>query len=399
MIFKDCHIMRNGFLIFCFVVLLAASPERAFAEDIHRIPEDRSKAVFFVYYQIGEDQYPGANIQLERFREHIQEMRSNGYNVLPLPQIVAALKNGTKLPHHTIGITLEGAYRSTVENAVPLLLEAGLPFTLFITPERVDRAGGFYADWQDIRRLMRNDQVTIGAMPYTFRNLTRLDEDETRRQISRARARFREETGSVPELFAFPYGEYTAGVQDILAEYGFTAAFAQHSGVAAQGASDLMALPRFTMTDRYGGLDRFRLTARSLPFPVTEEIPETMFRDEDISASQLIGFTLPESLRDAEGTPACFISGIGKIDLQITADGRVTVPPVENFTERRTRMNCTLPVLSAEETKHREQLWRWYGRIFVTRSAVDIEEDEEEDREISGGTGTSSDEDATAFNE
>ena len=362
--------MRDLLLIFCLMLLLPFFAGSARAEDIHRIAEDRSKAVIFVYFHIGEDQYPGANIQMERFREHVLEMKTSGYNVLPLDKIVSALENGTPLPQHTIGITLEGAYRSTFENAVPLLLEAGLPFTIFLSPERIDRNSDFYLNWREIKRLARSDLVTIGAMSYSYDHLIRMDENEQRRQITRSIARFQEELGSAPGFFAWPHGEYTAALQKILPEHGFRAGFGQQSGVAAH-SSDMTALPRFSMTDQYGGLDRFRLTAQSFPFPVAQEDPPGMIWPDGQSS---IGFTLPQELQGTADRLTCFVSDLGKVPLSRTDDGRITLQ-LDDMVAGRSRMNCTLPVLTIEETKHRQQIWRWYGRLFTGKDGSDTVND------------------------
>lgn len=365
--------MGKRLLILCTMLLLPFFTGSARAEDIHRIAQDRSKAVFFVYFHIGEDQYPGANIQMERFREHVLEMKTSGYNVLPLGEIVSAIENDTPLPQHTVGITLEGAYRSSFENAVPLLLEAGLPFTIFLAPERIDRDSDFYLNWREVKKLARNDLVTIGAMPYSYDHLIRMDENAQRQQITRAIARFQEELGNAPEFFAWPHGEYTPDLQKILPELGFRAGFGQQSGVAAHG-SDMTALPRFSMTDQYGGLDRFRLTAQSFPFPALQEDPPGMiWRDGQSS----IGFTLPQELRDAADRLACFVSDIGKVSLTHTEDGHITLQLEDMIAAGRIRMNCTLPVLTAEETKHRQQIWRWYGRLFTGKDGSDAGDDDE----------------------
>lgn len=364
--------MRDRLLIFCLILCLPFFTGSARAEDIHRIAQDRSKAVIFVYFHIGEDQYPGANIQMDRFREHVLEMKTAGYNVLPLDKIVSALENGTPLPQHTIGITLEGAYRSTFENAVPLLLEAELPFTIFLAPERIDRDSNFYLNWREIKKLARNNLVTIGAMPYAYDHLTGMDENAQRRQISRAIARFQEELGTVPAFFAWPHGEYTAALQDILPELGFRAGFGQQSGVAAHG-SNMTALPRFSMTDQYGGLDRFRLTAQSFPFPVEQEDPPGMIWQDGQNS---ISFTLPQELQGAADRLACFVSDLGKVPLSRTDDGRITLQ-LDDMIADRTRMNCTLPVLTVEETKHRQQIWRWYGRLFTGKDGGNAGNDDE----------------------
>ncbi|NIR98968.1 MAG: polysaccharide deacetylase family protein, partial [Gammaproteobacteria bacterium] len=67
-----------------------------------------------------------------------------------------------------------------------------------------------------------------------------------RRELRQAQARLRAETGRMPGLFAYPYGEYSVRVRHVVAEEGFSAAFGQHSGVIGPGA-DRFTLPRFAL--------------------------------------------------------------------------------------------------------------------------------------------------------
>ena len=366
--------MRTCYILAFFILLLCALPLSVRADDVHLIPEDKGKAVFFIYHHIGEDQYSESNLQIEKFKEHVLELQDDAYHVMPIPKIITALDKGQTLSHHTIGLSFEGAYRSTFENAVPLLLEAKLPFTIFVAPERIDRQADYYMTWKELKTLSKNKLVTIGALPYAYDHLVKLDENAQKQQISRSLDRFREELPNVPVLFSWPYGEYTPPLKKLLPDYGFTAAFAQHSGVASYGA-DMMALPRFSMTDQYGGLDRFRLAAHSFPFPVSEESPVSMIRAKEDTALT-IRFQLPEALE--KKTPSCFVSGLGKVETEKSEANIYSIQLTDLLFEERVRMNCTLPLLSAEDAKQSEQKWRWYGRLFTQEQEQDTESPAEE---------------------
>src|ERR1035437_8011758 len=74
------------------------------------IPADKSAAVIFVYQRIGEDAVPQSNISIDQFKEHLNELKKDGYSVLPLTKIIDAVKSGDPLPPKTVAITFEGAY-------------------------------------------------------------------------------------------------------------------------------------------------------------------------------------------------------------------------------------------------------------------------------------------------
>ena len=61
-----------------------------------------------------------------------------------------------------------------------------------------------------------------------------------------------------PDLFAYPYGEYSLEVIDIVKEAGFIASFGQNSGIA-HGFNGFFELPRFAMNEQYGTRDRLEL--------------------------------------------------------------------------------------------------------------------------------------------
>src|SRR5581483_1684290 len=63
-------------------------------------------AVIFAYRHFGDDSDPSSTIAIDQFEAHLQELRSGGYAVLPVPEIVAALRDGRALPDHAVGITI-----------------------------------------------------------------------------------------------------------------------------------------------------------------------------------------------------------------------------------------------------------------------------------------------------
>lgn len=339
----------------CFVLWLAGLPAAA-----QPVAQDESAAVILAYHRIGEDEYPETSIRREQFASHVRELASGEYyNVMALPDIIAALKNGEKLPPHTVAITFDGGHKSILENAVPLLEKHGLPFTVFISTDYADRQTDDYMDWGEIDDLRRDRLGTIGLHPASYVRLYSEPEAEITRQINKARAIYREKLGEEPALFAYPFGEYSKIYRDIIETQGFAAAFGQQSGAAHTG-SDLFTLPRFSMTESHGGLDRFRLTADALPLPVTDIEP----RDPVLATARpSIGFTVDKSLEDELANLTCFVSGQGKPDLEIIAGNRIELRLEKDFESERARINCTLPLAAGEN--YEEPRWRWFGLLLI----------------------------------
>jgi peptidoglycan/xylan/chitin deacetylase (PgdA/CDA1 family) len=338
------------------------------------VAEDKSAAVIFVYQRVGEDSVPQGNISVDQFKEHIEELKKDGYAVLPLPKIIAAVKDGKPLPPKTVGITFEGAYQTTLSNAVPLLEEAQLPYTIFFAPDMLDNDSPGRMTWKQLLKLRKDGLVTFGLLPAAYEHMVNQTTEQNAALINRAMGRYREMLEEEPQFFAYPYGEFNAALKKQLASYKFTAVFGQQSGIV-HSASDFMALPRFTMTDDFGDLDRFTLTANALPLPVSDVVPEDAIVTDN---PPTIGFTVTPDIHNL-GKLSCFASSLGKLPLMLVGKNRVEIRPPQPFTDRRTRINCTLP--NEAITPGEPLNWRWFGMLLISPS---VEEDSTADTSEEG---------------
>lgn len=308
-------------------------------------------AVIIMYHRFGEDRYPSTNVSLEQFEAHLKEMQSGKYHVLPVPQILAALRHGETLPERTIGLTIDDAYLSVYREAWPRLRDAGLPVTLFVATEPVDEATPDYMSWAQIRD-MAEGGVTIGSQTVSHLHMAKADDAANRQELARSNARFLAELGRKPDLFAYPYGESSLAVQRVVREAGFVAAFGQHSG-AIGNTDNMFDLPRFAMNEHYGDLDRFRLAANALPLPAVDVTPaDPLVGDPNPPP---MGFTLARPIGGTERL-ACYASHTGQAEVQRLGDRRIEVRVTAAFPKGRTRVNCTMPTA--------EGRWRWFGRQF-----------------------------------
>lgn len=328
------------------------------------IAADKSSAVIFVYQRVGEENLPQSSISTEQFREHIKELQTDGYTVLPLRTVINAMKAGEPIPQRAVAVTFDGGWKSTLQNAIPVMEQAGLPYTVFYASDMVDANNPNHMTWRELKSIRRSKLADLGILPANYTHMMDKTAEENAALINRAVTRFRAEFGAEPEFFSYPYGEYTPALRQQVSEYKFVAAFSQHSGVAYAGA-DYMSLPRFIMTDTFGDLDRFTLTASALPLPVTEVMPDNMVVTENPPP---IGFTVTPEIRDL-GRLSCFISGLGKAELVRPGGGRVEIRLDSMLEERRTRINCTMPddtVIPGQPLS-----WRWFGMQLVLGDYVE----------------------------
>lgn len=313
--------------------------------------ESGPSAVVMMYHRFGETTYPSTNITIAQFESHIAELKSGGYTVLGLPEIVAAVRDGKPLPDRTVGISIDDGYLSIYTEAWPRLKAAGFPFTLFVATDPVDQKLGNYMRWDQIKE-MAAAGVTIGGHSGSHLHMPAHDAARNADEIARSNARYEEMLGKVPEIFAYPYGESSLAVQKLARDAGYVAAFGQHSGVIG-GDGNLYDLPRFAMNESYGELARFKLAANALPLPVTDVTPA----DPLIGAVNppAMGFTVAAGVKRL-GQLSCFTSHEGRTRLERLGERRFEARVKMAFPNGRTRLNCTLPAGDGR--------WRWFGRQF-----------------------------------
>lgn len=308
-------------------------------------------AVVFMYHRFGETKYPSTNITLEQFEAHIRELTSGPYRVLPLPEIIKALRQGSPLPDRTVGLSIDDAFLSIYTEAWPRLKKSGLPFTLFVATGVVDGKVRGYMNWDQIRE-MASAGVTIGSHTVSHLHMPDKNQSKIQEEIEYSNRRFEKELGQGPEIFAYPYGESSLAVQEGVKENGFLAAFGQHSG-AFGSRGNFFDLPRFAMNENYANLARFKLAANALPLPITDITPaDPLISSENPPA---MGFTAQPGIKGMDRL-ACFSSHEGRARLERLGERRFEIRVEQTFPKGRTRVNCTLPAGQGR--------WYWFGRQF-----------------------------------
>lgn len=310
-----------------------------------------ASAVVFSYDRFGEDQSPSISIRLDQFEAHLEELTSGDYEVLPLPRILEALRTGKPLPDRAVAITIDEASRSAFQEAWPRLKAAGLPFTLFVATDPVDRGSPVHMSWAEIRQLAAAG-VTIGGLGPSTQSLVPRSAAEVAAELRRMSDRFQAELGRIPTIFAYPQGEFSLATRGVVVDQGFVAAFGQQSGVLHPQA-DRWSLPRFVMNETFGSVDRFRLAANALPLPVQDLTPDDPLLTVNPPP---LGFTIGDELGDTSRL-ACFAAGQGRTVLERIAEDRIEVRIKDPFPPGRARVNCTLPTNDGR--------WRWLGVQFL----------------------------------
>ena len=328
-----------------FIILICLNISSSYASNI------KNSAVVFMYHKFGVSKYPSTSVTIEQFDEHLKEFSKSKYSVESVEFIIDTIINDGDLPENTIGISIDDADKSFYEVGWPRFKEMGFPVTLFVNTSTIHENNKNYLNWDQIRELV-NEGVSIGAHSHSHYHMADLSIEEVRDEIEISNNIFLKELGSIPPLFAFPYGEANEEIINLLKEYKFKVAFGQHSGVINE-TSNLYYLPRFSLNERYAEIDRVKFAANAKGLGIYDFIPT----DPTISENPpYIGF----SLLDEKLVPSidCFVfDSKGQVEKELFKfNERIEIRLKRKLTEGRSRVNCT--------AKGNDNQWRWFGHQF-----------------------------------
>jgi len=328
---------------FIFIVCLNIS--NSYASNI------KNSAVVFMYHKFGIDKYPTTSVTLDQFDSHLKEFSKEKYSLVSIEFIIDTIINDGELPENTIGISIDDADKSFYEVGWPMFKENNIPVTLFVNTSTIHKNNKNYLNWDQIREL-KAEGVSIGAHSHSHYHMSDLTIEEVRNEIEISNNIFLRELGEIPSLFAFPYGETNEEIINLLKEYKFKVAFGQHSGVINE-TSNFYYLPRFSLNEKYGAIDRVKFAANAKGLGIYDFIP----KDPTIYDNPpFIGF----SLLDEKLVPSidCFVfDSKGEVAKEIFKfNERIEIRLSRKLTEGRSRMNCT--------AKGSDNHWRWFGHQF-----------------------------------
>ena len=316
----------------------------AFANEV------KNSATVFMYHKFGVSKYPSTSVTIDQLNSHIEELTKEKYTIKSLDFIIDTILNDGDLPENTIGISVDDADKSFLEVGWPLFKKNNIPVTLFVTTGTISN-NEKYINWDQIRKL-KEEGVVIGAHSHTHAHMPDISIEEVKDEIETSNRIFLKELGEIPTLFAFPYGETTDEIIELVKEFKFKVAFGQHSGIINE-TSNMYYLPRFSLNERYGEIDRVKFAASSKGLGVYDFIPQNPTIKQN---PPFIGFSLLDDKKVK--SLDCFIfDSKGQVDREIYKfNERIEIRLSRELSPGRSRMNCTV--------KDGEGNWRWFGHQF-----------------------------------
>jgi peptidoglycan/xylan/chitin deacetylase (PgdA/CDA1 family) len=279
----------------------------------------------FIYHRFGDNRYPSTNVDTERFREQMAYLKANDYKVIPLAEMVTALKDKKPLPHKAAVITIDDGYRTVYNEAWPVLRSFGFPFTVFLYTRATEEDWGDHLSWEQVLE-MQAAGVDFQDHGYAHHRMADrppgLDDAEYRAWIRwdlrKSGTILTGRLGAPPRYLALPYGEYNRTVLEEAAKLGYQAIFSQDPGSVSEGTDPLL-IPREPILGRdWSTIGHFKKVLERVDLPFTSMDPAL----EPLADSRPQRFSVrllhPE--RYQPGTLGFYVSELGWQQATLTGD-------------------------------------------------------------------------------
>ena len=302
-----------------------------------------------MYHRFNESKYPSTNIQMDIFKQQIEIIEDSNYK-FNNPSEFEKMFSTPKIKKEIL-ITIDDAFLSFYQEAWPFLKKNKIPFILFVSTEPVGKRG--YMTWSQIREVESEDFAFIGHHSHTHDYLINETNDQFISDIEKANKIFLKELGYIPNLFSYPFGEYSKFMRNYVSE-NFKFAFGQHSGVIDLNKNKF-ELPRFPINEKYGELKRFKSIINYFPLEYKEIFPKEKYLSQENNPPKFeVKFFKEQKNLDNIN---CYSNEGNKWEKSKTnfSNYTLTIKFREPFVPRRGRINCSL---------NDNGKWRWFGIQF-----------------------------------
>lgn len=305
-----------------------------------------------VYHRFGDGRYPSTNTTIDVFEQQLKWLKQNGYISITASE---ALLMANKKEGKYVCITIDDGYKSFKENGLPLLKKYGMKSTLFVNTESV--GWGDYLTWEELKQV-QDDGVEVGNHSHSHAYFVSRPEGDRllyfESDLVLSEKLFVRHLGTKPLTYAYPYGEFSGDMMEMLKNKGYKLAFAQNSGVWNE-TTTRWAIPRFPMAGRLS-MEQFESKMKMQPFKV-EQQPE--------SPVLLNGFNKLEmffryDIKDYPGSVNCFVNG-QPCELSDAGEGLICLKVKVPSGRRRNMVTLT--------TRNKNGRWCWYSCLFINIEA------------------------------
>jgi len=311
---------------------------------------DEPGVISLMYHRVGEGKYPSTNVSVEMFNQHLQMIKESSLKYIEPEQFKNQILEGKPFNKRYILLTIDDAFKSFYENAWPLLKENKIPFILFVNTREVSSNHPNYMNWNQIRELRDSGLVTIGGHSWSHEYFVNMKINEVKKDIEQSHKDYLKELKTIPDIYAHTFGETNSDIIKLIRSFNYKILFGQHSGVISLN-ENINYLPRFSLNENYGKINRFKNILKSRAFNMQSYEPKTILLNQNNNPTNL-KLNLKENVKGIN----CFDNSGGNwknTKINFITNQEIELVFDQPFKKRRGRLNCTMP--------SKDGLIKWFG--------------------------------------
>jgi peptidoglycan/xylan/chitin deacetylase (PgdA/CDA1 family) len=294
------------------------------------------RAIVLGYHQFTAPGVPSSNpysMRQDVFAGEMKYLHDNGYNIVPLSDVVAFVEHKGTLPPNAVAITIDDGYKSAINFAAPVLAQYHYPWTFFVYPAFITRTESKgAASWPDLLQLqaegvdveshsMTHPQLSKhrqlfteipssipGGAPtikYTrpLRDLSPAEYDDfLTNETAGAKAVLEKELGKKIKYLAYPYGDYNQTVEAKAIAAGYEAIFTVADN-PVHVTTNVHRIGRYIITKPVEGLFASYLRQGALSLAQVSPEPGAVVANPEPVITAVLGFngdpkTIETEVRD-----------------------------------------------------------------------------------------------------
>lgn len=192
----------------------------------------RSEPLVLMFHSVSDRSTMELDIPPEVFERQMVWLSENVDVVTPEAYLQSLSRtSSTRRNRASVLLTFDDAYDDFWFIAYPILKRLSLPSVLFvptgfvsgvspapITSAKVSKDRYSAMSWEQIRELLKEGLVTVGAHSHSHREFAGLSGEEIRAEIEHSDAIFSEQIGAKPGLFAYPRGSVSKLAVSVVSE-------------------------------------------------------------------------------------------------------------------------------------------------------------------------------------
>ena len=169
-----------------------------------------------------EDTVSPANLERQ-----IKFLRTRGYHILTLTELVDGIKAGKKFKHNCVVVTFDDGMKNNFTAAYPILKKYNIPTNFFISPGTIGNEDSL--SWDDVLA-MKQGGMSFGSHGMVQEYLPAVPLKKQVYEVQESKRILEAKLNEKIDFYAYPIGGFNNEIKELLRRSGYAAAFTTNRG-------------------------------------------------------------------------------------------------------------------------------------------------------------------------